>query len=95
LLQANRRRRAKEPCRPWRQQGKRGWTRTLQTDLIAVFMDKQLCGGAMHHQRDKEVSKMLWKVVGGWLLSFSPSHHGKEDMFVVLFSLFSLHRAAR
>jgi hypothetical protein len=24
----------------------------------------------MHHQRDKEVSEMLWKVVGGWLLSF-------------------------
>jgi hypothetical protein len=57
--------------------------RTLQTDRIAVFMDEQLCRGAMHHQRDKEVSEMLWKVVGCWLLSFSSSHHGM-DMFVVV-----------
>ncbi len=27
-------------------------------------MDEQLCRGTMHHQRDKEVSEMLWKVVG-------------------------------
>jgi hypothetical protein len=38
--------------------------RTLQMDRIAVFMDEYLSRGAMHHQRDKEASEMLWKVVG-------------------------------
>jgi hypothetical protein len=55
-------------------------------------MDEQLYRGAMHNQRDKEVSEMLWKVVGCWLLLFSSSHHGM-DMFVVVVLLLLLHRA--
>jgi hypothetical protein len=38
--------------------------RTLQIDCVAVLMDENLSRGTMHHQRDKEVSEMLWKVVG-------------------------------
>jgi hypothetical protein len=52
--------------------------RTLQIDRIAIFMDEYLSRGAMHHQREEEASEMLWKVVGGWLLSFSSSHHGLD-----------------
>jgi hypothetical protein len=57
---------------------KRGLMRTLQMDHVTVFMEEQLSCSAMHHQRDKEVSEMLWKVVGGWLLSFLSSHHGMD-----------------
>jgi hypothetical protein len=38
--------------------------RTLQIDRIAVSMDEYLSRGAMHHQKDKEVSEMRWLVVG-------------------------------
>jgi hypothetical protein len=61
--------------------------RTLQMDRIAVFMDEYLSRGAMHHQRDKEVSEMLWKVVGGWWLVvvvfFVSSWHGRQSSMLV------------
>jgi hypothetical protein len=37
---------AEETCRPWRQQGKRGSTRTFQSDRVAVLMDKHPSRGA-------------------------------------------------
>jgi hypothetical protein len=64
------RRRAEETCRPWRQQGKRGSTRTFQIDRVAVLMDEcPSCGAAcIREKEDHDVKNPSRKRCGRWLV---------------------------